>query len=330
MCNHFFVLYYENIVLYWRTNNIMRGEHMISSGVWATMVTPFTTDDKVDYKGVDQILKFYGENQVAGAFGVCQSSEMFYLSLAERKALSAFVCTHLPKGMQAVVSGHVADDLDHQVREAHEIMHPDAKAYVVILNRFAKENESDEILIDRMDHFVRKFDGVPLGIYECPFPYKRLLTKKVIDYCIESGRFLFIKDTCCDIDQMREKINQLSGSSIKLFNANSASLLDSLRAGAAGFSGVMANFHPAYYTWLCEHFKDEPQKAEMMQNYLGFSSLAECQAYPDNAKYYLSLKGCDIQTRSRVRKDNPMLDRQKLEIREFEALSTFMAGAIGI
>ena len=44
--------------------------------------------------------------------------------------------------------------------------------------------------------------GVPLGIYECPAPYHRLLTPEMLAFCAGSGRFLFIKDTSCvDVDR---------------------------------------------------------------------------------------------------------------------------------
>lgn len=303
---------------------------MIASGVWPTMVTPFTPEGGIDYPGVESLLSFYAESEVAGVFAVCQSSEMFHLTLAERKALSAFISEHLPDGLQMIVSGHVADDIETQLREAEAIMAPAAQAYVVLPNRFAAPHEGDDLLLERLDRFVSASPGVPLGIYECPYPYKRLLTPKVLQYCMDSGRFLFIKDTCCEMDRILARIAMLRNSDIKLFNANSATLLQSLQAGASGFSGVMANFHPAYYVWLCKHFREQPEKAAQLQNYLGEASLAEYQAYPANAKYCLSLKGLPIRPNTRVRADTPLTESQMLEMKQFESLSSFMAEIIGI
>ena len=28
-----------------------------------------------------------------------------------------------------------------------------------------------------------------LGLYECPHPYKRLVTTKILDWCLKTGRF---------------------------------------------------------------------------------------------------------------------------------------------
>ena len=34
---------------------------MINNGVYPTMVTPFTDDNKIDYNGVKELLKWYEE-----------------------------------------------------------------------------------------------------------------------------------------------------------------------------------------------------------------------------------------------------------------------------
>ena len=63
-------------------------------------------------------------------------------------------------------------------------------------------------------------------------------------------------------------------------------LLPSLQAGAHGYSGVMTNFHPELYVWLCDNWQQEPEKAETVFAYLSTASLAECLDYPICAKDY--------------------------------------------
>ena len=66
----------------------------IPDGVYPTMVTPFTADNKVDYNGVEAILNWYAENGVDGIFAICQSSEIFFLSFEERLELLKFIMSH--------------------------------------------------------------------------------------------------------------------------------------------------------------------------------------------------------------------------------------------
>ena len=47
---------------------------------WVTMITPFTENGEVDYKGIDKVVEWYIQNGIDGIFSVCQSSEMFFLS----------------------------------------------------------------------------------------------------------------------------------------------------------------------------------------------------------------------------------------------------------
>ncbi|MBD2846597.1 dihydrodipicolinate synthase family protein [Paenibacillus sp. IB182496] len=302
----------------------------IQNGVWPTMITPFADTGEIDYPAVQRLLQFYHRRGAAGVFAVCQSSEMFRLELEERAALVRFIVEHAPDGIQVVVSGHVADTLEEQVREAEAIMCEGVSAYVVLPNRFAAEDEDDETLIANMEAFLAAFPSVPLGLYECPYPYKRVLTPQVLQACVASGRFLFIKDTCSELSQIKEKLRLLEGTGIKLYNANGATLLESLRLGAAGYSGVMANFHPELYAWLCRHYRDEPEEADRLQQFLGVCSLAEYQYYPVNAKYGLSLQGVPMRMDSRVLDPDRFAESKRLEIRQLVELAAYMRETLHI
>ena len=301
---------------------------VIPSGVYPTMVTPFTADNKIDYKAVEQLLQWY-DGTVDGVFAVCQSSEMFFLSFEERLELMRFIRAHAPAGMAVVASGHTAETLDRQIEEAKAFIDTGIDSYVFISNRFAKSEDSDEVFLENVDYVVSRIPEIALGMYECPYPYRRLLTPETLGKLAAGGRFTFLKDTCCDADVIRRKIKAVQGTPLKIFNANSASLLLTLRDGAAGFSGVMANFHPEIYYWLCHHFASDPDKADRVQDFLGFASIAERQIYPPNAKYYLSLEGLDITTVTRS-KEFAMTKSEILEMQQLHALTAAFKAGEGI
>ena len=292
----------------------------IKDGVWPTMVTPFTADNRIDYAGVEQIISFYAQRGVAGIFAICQSSEMFFLSPEERAELARFIAGHTPSGMEIVVSGHTSTDPDAQLREAEAMMCAGISAYVVLPNRFAAAGESDDILLERMQKFAEGCKGIPLGIYECPYPYKRTVSPKVLKWCVDSGKFLFLKDTCSDPDQIAEKLAIAKGSGLKLFNANTATLLDSLRGGAAGFSGVMGNFHPELYVWLCQNYESSPKTAQKLQELLTVCSLIENSEYPVCAKYHLQLEGLSIGLYSRSSKVEDFTEAFQINVRHLRGL----------
>ncbi|MBS7361474.1 MAG: dihydrodipicolinate synthase family protein [Oscillospiraceae bacterium] len=302
----------------------------IPDGVYPTMVTPFTEDNKIDYNAVEALIGWYAEKGVDGIFAICQSSEIFFLSFEERLELLRFVMKHTPKNISVVASGHVADDLSQQIEEAKAFVQEGIDAYVFISNRFAGEDESDSIFLKNMEKAVGEIGDISFGIYECPYPYKRIMTPSVLKELASTGRFTFLKDTCCDPQMINEKLSAVEGMGLKIYNANSAILLETLKMGCAGFSGVMANFHPEIYSWLCKNYDKEPEKAKQVQAFLGFASLAECQMYPVNAKYYLSLEGVPMGYACRSKDASGFTLSRRMEIEQMRDITIAFKESMGI
>ena len=269
-------------------------QNLIPDGVWPTMLTPFTEGNEIDYNALASLVDWYIEEGVCGLFAVCQSSEMYHLNLKERTAVAKFVKEHAKGRVPVIASGHISDSLRDQVEELKAMADTGIDALVIVSNHFAGKENNDDVWKQTADRIMNAIPDIPLGIYECPVPYKRVISPELLHWCARTGRFYFLKDTCCDLEQIAGKYKAVEGTNIKIFNANSATLLESLKIGIAGFSGVMANFHPDLYVWLVEHWREEPEKARKVQDFLGFASLAEQQMYPVNAKYYLQLNGIPV------------------------------------
>ena len=302
----------------------------IARGVYPTMITPYTADNKIDYNAVEQILNWYGDRGCAGVFALCQSSEIFFLSFEERYELLKFVMAHAPKNLTVVASGHTADDLDTQIYEAQRFAELGAAGYVFIANRLAKQDESDDVFLKNVDRFLEALPETAFGVYECPYPYKRLMQPETLGRLARTDRFSFLKDTCCDPDMIRAKLEAVKGTGLEIFNANGALLLESLKIGCAGYSGVMANFHPELYVWLCDHYKTQPEKAELVGAVLGFFSVAECQTYPINAKYYMGLEGLQLGYTSRARSAAEFGQSRQLEMRQMKAVTDYVKTTLGL
>ena len=252
------------------------------------MVTPYR-NNKIDYPAVDQILDYYMESGCPGVFAVCTSSEIQQLSLEERIELSKHIVDYVDHRMIVVASGHVSDSLEDQAKELNEIAKTGVDVIVIITNRLDSNQEGDDVLIENGEKLLKHLDpNIKLGMYESPIPYKRLLTPKIINWMKAKNRFYFIKDTCCDIDMMKERIDLMKGSTIKLYNANGQTLRDSMLLGAAGYSGIMSNFICKQTVELCNNLD------ERLGTEVAFFSFIESKAYPATGKYALSLHGIDL------------------------------------
>lgn len=296
-----------------------------AGGVWPVMLTPFTKDREIDFKTLKQLVEWYIERGSSGLFAVCQSSEMFYLSFEERARMTREIKKCAGGRIPIITSGHISYSIAEQIRELNEMADAGADAVILLSNRLAAKDESDSKLLENLKTIMEELPkDVPLGFYECPYPYKRILSKEVIEFCVNSERFCFLKDTSCDMKNIREKLSIMKGSRMKLYNANTATLLQSMREGAAGYSGVMANFHPELYVWLTKNWKNEPEKAELLQGILTMSSFIELKNYPLSAKYYMRQTGLSIQANTRKNNEDILTDTEISEILQLKKLSEEM------
>ena len=288
------------------------------NGVYPVMLTPFTENNEVDYEALGKLVDWYIEKGVNGLFADCQSSEMFFLSLEERVKIGEFVKKHADGRVPVVTSGHISDSLEDQAKELTAIAGTGADAVILLTNRLAKENESDEVWLENLKKLLEKIPkDVPLGFYECPYPYKRIISPELLKWCANTGRFYFIKDTSCDIENMKAKLEVIKGTNLKLFNANTSTLLETLELGASGYSGVMANFHPELYVKLCNIYKEDSSKARKIADFLTVASLIERQVYPVNAKFYQKSIGNFNSIMTRTRDIKELNATGILEIQQF-------------
>lgn len=284
-------------------------------GAYPTMITPFK-DGTVDIQAARAMCDWYFENGCSGIFTACQSSEIFHMTVEERVLLTQTVvdrvnelaAAHPDKPrMTVVASGHVSDTFEEQVRELKAIAATGIDTLILISNRMDIENTGDDAWIADTARLMEAIPDISLGVYECPYPYKRLMTDKMLAFCAQSGRFRYMKDTCCDAHWMARRAALIEGTPMRLYNANAQTLLETLRTGCAGYCGVMCNFHPALYAWLCKNYETNPEMADRLQAVLGTAAFTEALAYPVTAKYHLKeivgLPLHSIETRKRPASD---------------------------
>lgn len=121
-------------------------------------------------------------------------------------------------------------------------------AVVVITNQMCDQSGSEDVWKKSITEFLDHTGNVPLGLYECPKPHLRLLSPETLKWAAETGRFYFHKDVSCSIPMIKDKLDALSSITVannfKFYNANMATLSDSVILGGNGFCGIAANMYP--------------------------------------------------------------------------------------
>jgi len=295
----------------------------IRNGIYPTMITPFTDDNHVDYAAIEQLVEYYARCGCDGIFALCLSSEIFHLSDREMQKMMKFIAEKNDGRMSLIASGHTSLDVDAQIDQLKAMVDNGAEQAVLILNRLAAEHDSDDVLRRNCEKIFSALPEITFGVYECPVPYKRMVSDDLIRWFAETGRVGFIKDTCCDLEMIKGRLQAVGNSGIQLFNANTATLLPTMRAGAAGFSGVMANFHADLYAALYRFYRENDPRADELQACLTIASAAEGKLYPVNAKYHLRFNGIQAGIRARnkdMRQWNATLESETRDMFIFEEM----------
>ena len=265
-------------------------------GAYPAMVTPFDETKAIDWDGVDRATDFYVRSRVTGIFVGGLSAEIKWMSDDEKVALAERIVRRAA-GRVKVVAGAISEgSLDEQADLVRRVHATGADAVSIAVCQFADETEDDQVWIQRAETFLGHVpEEIRLAFYECPLPYWRLLSQETIEWAARGGRFHFLKDTCCNIERIRARLEIIRDTRLQLFNANAETFLASLQAGAEGFCGIGANYFPELYVWLCRHFETDPELAANLHGFMNETfGLTEGEFYPVTAKEYLRLEGLDI------------------------------------
>jgi len=270
------------------------------------MLTPFKETGEIDLNGLTGLTELYIQAGAKGLFANCQSSEMYQLSDDERLLVVKHTLEVADGKVPVVAVGNFGKTIGEQADFIHKIYNTGVKAVIIVTSLIAEENESNEIFDERIFELFNLTKQIPLGFYECPEPYKRVLTAEQLKKFVATGRVIYHKDTCLDIGLVKEKLKAThNASSFGLYDAYAANAVASLKAGAAGLSCIQGNFFPELIVWLCNHFDDESsiEQVNKVQQFLIDHMEVIHYAYPIVAKYYLQKCGLNISTFTRTDTD---------------------------
>ncbi|WP_331375298.1 dihydrodipicolinate synthase family protein [Sinorhizobium chiapasense] len=270
-------------------------------GIVPVMLTPLTPENHIDWDGLENLVEWYIRMGADTLFAVCQSSEMQKLSLEERVALSKKVVSLARGRVPVIASGHISERTEDQRAELKAMADTGIDALVLVTNRLDTANAGSEVFRSSIDAVLSWLPGdLQLGLYECPAPYRRLLSDDEFKFCRDTGRFVTLKDVSCDLETVKRRVALAEGSDFAVVNANAAIAAAAMRVGSKGFSGVFTNFHPDLYAWLYRHAGEESDLRRDLELFLALSAMAEPMGYPGLAKTYHNRLGTFSSPHSRV------------------------------
>ena len=256
-------------------------------GIIPVMLTAFDDRGGIDWESQKKLTEWYLEQGSESLFAVCQSSEMLHLDLDEREALARFTVDIVDDRVPVIASGHIGVTLDEQITELTRIAATGIDCLVFVTNRLDPKNLGFQHLFDTVETLMRELPpDLQLGLYECPAPYRRLLSDDEIVYFAQNPRFVILKDVSCDINTVRRRLELTKDSNLVISNANAAIAYEAMKSGARGFCGVFNNFHPDLYRWLQDEGEMHMELASELTRFLVLAAATEGMGYPKLAKAY--------------------------------------------
>lgn len=279
------------------------------------MITPFLPDKRIDYEGLAKLIDFYLASGVKGFFANCLSSEMYHLRDDERLALTEFVVKRVNGTLPVVATGSFGDSIDQQAAFAGKMSDTGVSAVILITSHFAGKDETDDVMIGNLEKFLAATGKIPMGTYECPSPYKRIITPAVLKYLLSTKRVIYHKDTTLDLERIKVKLEMCRGTNLEFYDAHTPNAMYSLQMGAKGMSCIAGNFYPELFVWMCDHVNETRDLPEIkwLQSELTKADAIISQGYPQSAKYFLRKRGLPIETISRTN-NTPLSAEQKLAL----------------
>ncbi len=265
-------------------------------GFIPVMLTPFDESGSIDFDGLTQLTELYIEAGASGLFANCLSSEMFELSEQERLQTIRHIVEVSKGAVPVVATGSFGKSLDQQadfIKKVHDL---GTEAVILLANQLADEAESESVFNERVFRLLDLTEQIPVGFYECPVPYKRLISPAQLALFTETGRVIYHKDTCLDLNQVKEKIAAVQQTNFGLYDAYMVHAVASLEAGSAGLSCIQGNYFPELIVWLCDNYNNESVKEEvaLVQQFFVENMDVMHHTYPTVSKYFLQKRGLPI------------------------------------
>jgi len=268
------------------------------------MITPFNLKAKVDLDAVSTLVEFYLAAGVKGFFANCLSSEMYSISEDERLELTRHVVRAVDGRVPIVATGSFGLTIEDKADFTARIYDTGIDAVILIAGHYANVEDDDDVLLRNFHKMFRLTRDIPLGLYECPAPYKRIITPEVFQKLLDTGRLIYHKDTSIELEKVKAKLDILNNGNygLEFYDAHTPNAMYSLQMGARGMSSISGNFYPEILVWMCNNANDADKQEDVrwLQGELSRVDPLIHIAYPLSAKYFLQKRGLPVRTISRA------------------------------
>ena len=262
-------------------------------GIVPPLLTPFNEDKSIDWDAYERLIEWHIEKGVTGLFVVCGSSEYWRLTEDEAVEMATFA-VKVAGGRINILSGSTMsteDDLEQNIAQTSRIWETGVQGCFLTTPRVLPAE--DNVMVD---YFMKIHDSTDAQVYTYEMPggtnYK--FSPEAFAEVGKGERFIGIKDTTCDLEKVRRKIEAANGS-ILIMEANTPNFLESLKLGSVGGINTSGNVQPSLFNMVWRLFDqgDLETASELHKRVVEIDELMS-PGYVLSAKILVSLMGAPM------------------------------------
>jgi len=207
-------------------------------GVLPALITPFTTENKVDKEGLQQNIGFLIENGVSGIVPCGTTGESATLSIEEHENVIeiAIDCSTVP-----VVAGTGSNNTTEALELTRSARDAGADAALLITPYYNKPN--DRGMLAHFKKIANQVD-IPIILYNVPSRTGVNLKPEVVAELAKEGNIIGVKEASGNLDQVTRILEMTQDEDFVVISGDDGLTLPIMALGGAGVISVVANVAP--------------------------------------------------------------------------------------
>lgn len=207
-------------------------------GSGVALITPFTKDNQVNYKKLEELIEFQIANKTDAVIAAGTTAESSTLSAEERLKVIKF-CIETVKKRIPVIAGTGTNNTAEAVEFSKKSYEYGADMVMAVTPYYNKGNESGII-----DYYTKIADNVkcPVIIYSVPSRTGVKLSLNIIKTLSEISNIQGIKEASGDISYAADIVN--TAPKLNIYSGNDDMITPMMALGAKGVISVTSNIIP--------------------------------------------------------------------------------------
>ncbi len=258
-------------------------------GTGTALITPFTSDEKVDFKALKKIVHFQIKNEIDALIVLGTTGESPVIDKEERKNIVSFVVEEVD-GRIPVIVGTGTNDTK-KVVELNKISEDCGANGLLIVNPYYNKGTQESLVFHYK--YIAERTSLPIILYNVPSrTAMNLLPETVLKIHNECKNVVAVKEASGNISQIAHLIS-IKPDTLSVLSGNDDQTLPIMALGADGVISVFSNPYPKEMKQITTAMlKNDFESAQKFNNkYLSMMNSLFVETSPTPVKYVMSKLG---------------------------------------